>query len=77
MVKQISLALLVIEFLSAAVLFESENERAIFRAKREEVIGGWRKVHNEEISNLYFTQIIIISAIKARRMKWTVNKISL
>jgi hypothetical protein len=48
--------------------YESEKERT----KREEVTGGWRKVHKEEISNLYSVQNII-SVIKARRMRETAN----
>jgi hypothetical protein len=31
----------------------------IFRPKRDEVAGGWRKLHNEEPHNLYSSQIII------------------
>jgi hypothetical protein len=45
--------------------------RNIFGLKRDEVIGGWRKMHNEELHNLYclpITSIIII--IKSRRMRW-------
>jgi hypothetical protein len=36
----------------------------IFGPKREEVIGGWRKLHNEELHNVYSPQYII------RAMKW-------
>jgi hypothetical protein len=31
----------------------------IFRPKSGEVIGGWRKLHNEELHNMYFFLIII------------------
>jgi hypothetical protein len=44
----------------------------IFRAslvKRDEVIGGWRKLHNEELHNLYCLPSII-RIIKSRRMRW-------
>jgi hypothetical protein len=36
----------------------SENRvlRRIFRPKREEVAGGWRRLHNEELHNLCFTE---------------------
>jgi hypothetical protein len=35
--------------------FENRTLRRIFEPKREEIIGGWRKVHNEELHNLYFS----------------------
>jgi hypothetical protein len=37
--------------------------------KRDEVTGGWRKLHNEELRNLY-SSISIIRIIKSRRMRW-------
>jgi hypothetical protein len=39
----------------------SENRmlRRIFGPKRDEVIGGWRKLHNEELHNMYSSQSII------------------
>jgi hypothetical protein len=33
------------------------------------VTGGWRKLYNEELHNLYSSPIIII-IIKSRRMRW-------
>jgi len=44
--------------------------RRIFGAKREEVVGGWRRPHNEELHNLY-TSSHIFWAIKSRRMRWS------
>jgi hypothetical protein len=44
--------------------------RRIFGPKRDEVIGDWRKLHNEELHNLYSSPNII-RIIKSRRMKWT------
>jgi hypothetical protein len=38
--------------------------------KRDEVTGGWRKLHNEELHNLYSSPSII-RVIKSRRMRWT------
>jgi hypothetical protein len=43
--------------------------RRIFGPKRDEVTGGWRKLHNEELHNLY-TYPSIIRMIKSRRMRW-------
>jgi hypothetical protein len=43
--------------------------RRIFGPKRDEVTGGWRKVHNEELHGLYSSPSII-TVIKARRMRW-------
>jgi hypothetical protein len=34
-------------------VFENRVLRRIFGLKRDEVIGGWRKLHNEELHNLY------------------------
>jgi hypothetical protein len=41
----------------------------IFRPKRDEVTGGRRKVHNEELHNLYCSSSII-RMIRSRRMRW-------
>jgi hypothetical protein len=50
-------------------VFESRMLRRIFGPKRDGVTGWWRKLHNEEIHNLYsWSSIIII--IKSRRMRW-------
>jgi hypothetical protein len=43
--------------------------RRIFGPKRDGVTGGWRKLHNEELHNLYFSPSII-RVIKSRRMGW-------
>jgi hypothetical protein len=43
--------------------------RRIFGLKRE-VDGTWRKLHNDELHNLYYSPNII-RAIKPRRMRWT------
>jgi hypothetical protein len=43
--------------------------RRIFGPKRHEEIGGWRKLHNEELHNLYSFPSII-RMIKSRRMRW-------
>jgi hypothetical protein len=50
-------------------VFENRVLRRIFGPKRDEVTGGWRKLHNEELHNLYSSPNIIIM-IKSRRMRW-------
>jgi hypothetical protein len=50
-------------------VFENRVLRRIFGPKREEVVGGWRRLHNEELHNLY-TSPSIIRVIKSRRMRW-------
>jgi hypothetical protein len=40
----------------------------IFGPKREEMVGGWIRLHNEELHNLYVSPIII-RVIKSRRMR--------
>jgi hypothetical protein len=36
-------------------VFENRVLRRIFGPKRDKVTRGWRKLHNEELSNLYFS----------------------
>jgi hypothetical protein len=50
-------------------VFENRVLRRIFGPKRDEVIGGWRKLHNEELHNLYSSPSII-RMIKSWRLKW-------
>jgi hypothetical protein len=50
-------------------VFENRVLRRIFRPKRDRVMGGWRKLHNEELYNLYSLPSII-RIIKSRRMRW-------
>jgi hypothetical protein len=50
-------------------LFENRVIRRIFGPKRDEVTGGWRKLHNEELHGLYSSPSIV-RVIKARRMRW-------
>jgi hypothetical protein len=49
--------------------FENRVLRRIFGPKRDGVMGGWRKLHNKELHNLYSLPIII-RIIKSRRMRW-------
>jgi hypothetical protein len=50
-------------------VFENRVLRRIFGPKRDEVTGGCRKLHNEELHNLYSSPIII-RMIRSRRMRW-------
>jgi hypothetical protein len=50
-------------------VFENRVLRRIFGQKRDEVTGEWRKLHNEELHNLYSSSSII-RIIKSRRMRW-------
>jgi hypothetical protein len=43
--------------------------RRIFGPKRDEVMGGWRKLHNEELLDIYSSPSII-KIMKSRRMRW-------
>jgi hypothetical protein len=49
-------------------VFENRVLRRIFGQKRDEVTGDWRKLHNEELHNLYSSPNIMIDS---RRMKWS------
>ena len=50
-------------------VFENRVLRRIFGPKREEVTGEWRKLHNEELNDLYCSPNIV-RVIKLRRMRW-------
>ena len=50
-------------------MFENKVLRSIFGPKRDEVKGDWRKLHNEELNDLYVLPNIV-RVIKSRRMRW-------
>jgi hypothetical protein len=50
-------------------VFENRVQRRIFGAKRDEVTGQWRKIHNEDLHILYSSPNII-RQIKLRKMRW-------
>jgi hypothetical protein len=50
-------------------VFENRVLRRIFGQKRDEVTGEWRKLHNEELRDLYSSPSII-RIIKSRKVRW-------
>jgi hypothetical protein len=46
---------------------ENRTPRRIFRSNRDEIVGGCRKLHNEELHNLYSSPNIV-TAMKSRRI---------
>ena len=50
-------------------VFEYRVLRKVFGPKRDEVTGEWRKLHNEELNDLYSLPNIV-RVVKSRRMRW-------
>jgi len=50
-------------------VFENMVLRRIFGPRREEVMGEWRRLHNQELNDLYSSPNIV-RVIKSRRMRW-------
>jgi hypothetical protein len=50
-------------------VFENRVWRRIFGPKRDKVTGEWRKLHNEELNDLYFSPSIV-RVTKLRGMRW-------
>jgi hypothetical protein len=51
------------------MVFDERELRRIFKPKRDEVEGGWKELHNEELHNLYTTPDII--TIMKPTMRWS------
>jgi hypothetical protein len=51
-------------------VLENRVLRRIFGPRRDEVMGEWRKFHNEELHNFLHSSPDIIRQVKSRRMKW-------
>ena len=50
-------------------VFENRVLRRVFGPKRDEVKGEWRKLHNEELRDLYSLPNTVW-VVKSRRMRW-------
>ena len=50
-------------------MFENMVLRRIFGPRRDEVMGEWRRLHNEELNDLYCSPNIV-RVIKTRRVRW-------
>jgi hypothetical protein len=50
-------------------VFENRVLRRIFGSRRDDVTAEWRKLHNEELNDLY-SSLHIVRVIKSRRMRW-------
>jgi hypothetical protein len=50
-------------------MFERRVLRRIFGPKRKKVTGGWRKLHNKELHNLY-SSLNITRMVKSKKMEW-------
>jgi len=50
-------------------VFENRVSRRMYGPKRDEATGEWRKLHNEQLNNLYSSPNIV-RVIKSRRMRW-------
>jgi len=52
--------------------FKKRVLKRIFGSKWEEVVGGWRRLHNEELHNLLASSIVV-KVFKSRRKIWAVH----
>jgi len=50
-------------------VFENRVLRRIFEPKRDEFTEGWRKLHNEELNDLYSSPNMV-RVMKSRKMRW-------
>jgi hypothetical protein len=61
--------LYLLDYILGLRVFENRVLRRIFGPKRDKVTGGWRKLHNEELHNLY-SSAVIIRMIQSVRMRY-------
>jgi hypothetical protein len=57
-------------------VFENRVLRRIFGPKRFKIIGGWRKIHNDELRTFHYSPNII-RIIKSKRTRWAENVTSM
>jgi hypothetical protein len=57
-------------------IFENRMLRRTFEPKRDEITGEWRRLHNEELYDLYFSPNII-RVIKSKRLRWAEHAASI
>jgi hypothetical protein len=50
-------------------VFENRVLRRIFGPRRDEITGEWRKLHNEELNDLYSSRTVV-RGMKSRRIRW-------
>jgi hypothetical protein len=53
-------------------VFENRVLRRVFGPKRDEMTREWRKLHNEELNDLYSLPNIV-RVVKLRQMRWAVH----
>jgi hypothetical protein len=64
-----------IEEVTRLRVFENKVLRRIFRSKRDEVTADWRKLHNEELNDLYSTQYFSGNRNEKNEMVWNVARV--
>jgi hypothetical protein len=52
-----------------SLTLREERRLRVFGPKRDDVTGEWRKLHNEELNNLYSLPNMV-RVVKSRRMRW-------
>jgi hypothetical protein len=55
-------------------VFENKLLRRLFGPKRDEVTGEWRKLHNEELNDLFYLTNIM-RVVKSRRIRRAVHRV--
>ena len=50
-------------------MFDNKVLRKVFGAKRDEITGEWRKLHNAEL-HVFYSSLNIIRNLKSRRLRW-------
>jgi hypothetical protein len=68
-IKYIFLSFFLPDSLILSMVFKNPIRISVFGPKRDEVIGVWRKLHNEALHNLYSSPSLI-RMIKSRRIRW-------